>query len=66
MPLTVERRDCVGSDGKQGTYVVLKDGKKVSCHGTRGDALASARIRIANAPELSASQKKIDIDALSR
>ena len=64
MPIKVEKRDCVDSSGKHGNHVVTKDGKQVSCHTSRGDAMAAARIRIANAPELSASQKKDALDAL--
>jgi len=64
MPITIEQRDCVSSDGKHGTHVVLKDGQKVSCHSNINDAMAEARIRIANAPELSASQKRDALNTL--
>lgn len=48
MPFEIRRQACVDSDGKQGSYVVFNTDEKrtVSCHSTREDALAAARIRI--------------------
>lgn len=64
MPFTVRKRDCIAADGKNGSYVLLKSGKKVSCHATREDAFAAARIRIRESKDLTAEQKKRELETL--
>lgn len=47
MPVTVRKRKCKDSQGNSGNFVVVEvsNGKRKSCHKTRANAEAAARIR---------------------
>lgn len=66
MPFGIRRQDCRASNNTKGQYVVFRKdlGTGVSCHMTREKAVQAAIIRIQNSKDLTAAEKRRDIESM--